>query len=60
MKLKHSAKVTIQYNRKQIIVTRKSRFNRSSRYIVDQKDLRDFMDQKLEGTYFGEDTVSVE
>lgn len=46
--------------RKQIIVSRKSRFNRDSKYILDQKDLRDFMDQKLEGTYFGEDTVSVE
>lgn len=60
MKLKHNAKVTIQYNRKQIIVTRKNRFNRSSRYIVDQKDLRDFMDQKLKGTYFGKDFVKDE
>lgn len=60
LRLKHNAEVTIQYNRKQIIVTRKSRFNRSSRYLLDQKDLRDFMDQKLKGTYFGKDTVSVE
>ncbi|WP_458123702.1 hypothetical protein [Paenibacillus sp. Z3-2] len=60
LRLKHNAEVTIQYNRKQIIVTRKSRFNRSSRYILDQKYLRDFMDQKLEGTYFGEDPVSDE
>jgi hypothetical protein len=57
LRLKHNAEVTIQYNRKQIIVTRTSRFNRDSKYIFDQKDLRDFMDQKLEGTFFGEDPV---
>ncbi|OMF12066.1 hypothetical protein BK131_18830 [Paenibacillus amylolyticus] len=57
LRLKHNAEITIQYNRKQIIVTRKSRFNRSSRYIVDQEDLRDVMDQKLKGTFFGEDPV---
>lgn len=60
MKLKHNAEITIQYNRKQIIVSRKSRFNRDSKYILDQKDLRDFLDQKLEGTYFGKDPVKDE
>ncbi|WP_339166833.1 hypothetical protein MKX75_22045 [Paenibacillus sp. FSL R5-0341] len=60
LKLKHNAEITIQYNRKQIIVSRKSRFNRDSKYILDQKDLRDFLDQKLEGTYFGKDPVKDE
>lgn len=57
LKLKHNAEVTIQYNRKQIIVSTKSRFNRDSKYKLDQKDLRDFLDQKLEGTYFGKNPV---
>ncbi|WP_433746154.1 hypothetical protein [Paenibacillus amylolyticus] len=60
LRLKHNAEITIQYNRKQIIVSKNSRFNRSSKYILVQKDLRDFLDQKLEGTYFGKDPVTDE
>lgn len=60
LKLKHNAEVTLEYNLKHIVVTRTSRFNRVSKYVLDQKDLREFMDQKLEGTFFGEDPVSYE
>lgn len=57
LKLKHNAEVRVKYDLNDIYITQTRMFNRDSKYILHQKDLRDFMDQKLKGTYFGKDPV---
>jgi hypothetical protein len=45
--------VTVQYNGKEIYVTKNGRFNQDSRYILHHQTLKDYLDQELEGTYYG-------
>ncbi|MEI2281145.1 hypothetical protein [Paenibacillus polysaccharolyticus] len=53
LKLKYNTQVTIQYNGKEIYVTKNSRLNQDSRYILHHQALKDYLDQELEGTYYG-------
>ena|GEM_PF-3253516 len=53
LRLKHNIQVTVQYNGKEIYVTKNGRFNQDSRYILHHQTLKDYLDQELEGTYYG-------
>ncbi|MBB6022074.1 hypothetical protein HNR77_003169 [Paenibacillus sp. JGP012] len=58
--MKHNAQVTIQYNGKQIYVTKNGRFNQDSRYVLYHQALKDYLDKELEGTYYGGSPIKEE
>lgn len=53
LRLKHNTQVMIQYNGKQIYVTKIGRFSKISRYALHHQALENYLDQELEGTYYG-------
>lgn len=53
LRLKHNTQVMIQYNGKQIYVTKIGRFSKISRYALHHQALESYLDQELEGTYYG-------
>ncbi|WP_342552370.1 hypothetical protein [Paenibacillus sp. FSL R7-0652] len=60
LRLKHHTGVTIQYNGSQIYVTKNGRFNQTSRYALHHPELKNYLDEELEGTYFGGSPVKGE
>ncbi|MGF6352254.1 hypothetical protein ABIE27_000150 [Paenibacillus sp. 4624] len=53
LRMKHNTQVMIQYNGKQIYVTKIGRFSKNSRYSLQHQALENYLDQELEGTYYG-------
>ncbi len=57
LKVKSNREVRIQYDLDKIYVTRTDMNRDGLRYSIEQAELKNFFDEKLEGFYFGEDTV---
>lgn len=56
-KVKSNKEVRIQYNRDKVYVTRTDVNRQMLRYSIEQAELKNFFDEQLKGSYFGEDTV---
>ncbi|WP_051507149.1 hypothetical protein [Saccharibacillus sacchari] len=56
-KVKSNKEVRIQYNRDKVYVTRTDVNRQMLRYSIEQAELKNFFDEQLKGSYFGEDAV---
>jgi hypothetical protein len=57
LKLKFNKEIRIQYDLETIYITRTDIKGKRILYSIEQNDLKSFFDEKLQGFYFGEDTV---